>query len=112
MTKAQKMLVLECNGRRMGQPSRVQKEFQRAAAANLVANVAVIAEPILTQISSFLSYERQKRRGGVSVGKATLEDLQSLADSLKYVEFFWFVNHEILNKQLTNVPLIIFNRCR
>ena len=84
MTNAQKAIVMECNRRRMGAPSRVQAEFKRKGDANLAANIIAIAKPSVSMIASFLSYERKKARGGVAVGRTTLQDLEAYASQKQY----------------------------
>ena len=86
MTKSQKDVVLLMSQRNMGAPSRVQNEFKRMAVVNVAANVQVIAEPSVAKISSFLSYERKKRRGGVPVGRTTLQDLANFAATKQHGE--------------------------
>ena len=79
MTNAQKAIVMECNRRRMGAPSRVQSEFKRKGDANLAANILAIAKPSVSMIASYLSYERKKARGSV-----TLQDLEAYASQKQY----------------------------
>ena len=45
MTKEQIEIVLECQNRRQGAPSRVQLEFSRTAARSIEANRSVVEKP-------------------------------------------------------------------
>ena len=79
MTKSQKDVVMLMHNRNMGAPSRVQSEFKRIAITNAANNINIIPEPSVAKISSFLSYGRKKQRGGVPVGRTTLQDLANIA---------------------------------
>ena len=87
LTNKQKALVLLCNERHLGAPSRIQSEFRRAAVISLAANDPVMAEPSVGKIASFLSYQRKKQRGGVAVGRTTLQDVEEYASRMAHGEF-------------------------
>ena len=52
-------MILLCNERRLGSPSRVQQEFQRAALVSAENNEEAVSEPSVAKISSFLSQDAQ-----------------------------------------------------
>ena len=89
MSMSQKGIVLEMEQRNMGAPSRVQNEFKRRAVANIADNIPAITEPSVAKISSYLSYQRKKLRGGVPVGRTTLEDLSNFAASKQHGKLKW-----------------------
>ena len=86
-TPAQKRMILWCNERRFGAPSRVQQEFQRAALVSAENNEEAVPEPSVAKISHFLSYHRQKLIGGVRVGQTSLQDIQRFEELNQYGEF-------------------------
>ena len=94
MTVEQKKIVLECHNRRQGAPSRVQLEFSRTAIRQREENIPAVAKPSVAQVSSFLSYKRRMDRGGVAVGKTTLQDIAAFGLANEYGEL---VNNVIIN---------------
>ena len=50
-------------------------------------NEEAVSEPSVAKISSFLSYHRQKLRGGVRVGQTSLQDIQRFDELNQYGEF-------------------------
>ena len=80
-------MILLCHERRLGAPSRVQQEFQLAAHVSAEKNEEALAEPSVAKISSFLSYHRQKLRGGVRVGQTSLQDIQRFDELNQYGKF-------------------------
>ena len=92
MTLEQKRIVLECHNRRQGAPSRVQLEFGRTIALQREQNIPAVAKPSVARVSSFLSYKRRKDRGGVAVGKTSLQDIAAFGLANEYGEL---VNNDI-----------------
>ena len=65
----------------------LQQDFQRAAIVSVENNEEAVPEPSVAKISSFLSYYRQKLRGGVCVGQTSLQDIQRFEELNQYGEF-------------------------
>ena len=75
------MCVIQCERRRMSQPTRVIDEFNRLANAAIAANESVIPTPTTDMNSSFLSSRKKTARNGVAVGKTTFQDLARFANT-------------------------------
>ena len=74
LSPRQKEIVLQCLMRKQGMPKRVIDEFVRQAAIQLAANLPVVPTPTTDMISSFISHHRKRERGGIAVGKTSLQD--------------------------------------
>ena len=79
LSPRQKEIVLQCFMRKQGMPKRVIDEFVRQAAIQLAANLPVVPTPTTDMISSFISHHRKRERGGIAVGKTSLQDLETFA---------------------------------
>jgi hypothetical protein len=57
----------------------VIREFTRIAAFNLANGLPVVPTPLVSMVTSFLTYHRLKERGGKPVGGQSLDDIYAFA---------------------------------
>jgi hypothetical protein len=58
---------------------KVIREFTRMAAFNLANGLPVVPTPLVSMVTSFLTYHRLKERGGKPVGGQSLDDIYAFA---------------------------------
>ena len=76
--------MLKCLDRRQTGAKAMITEFERLARLQIVANLQVVPTPQKKMINSFLCYHRLQERGGIPVGKTTLQDLESFANQRQF----------------------------
>ena len=81
LSKSQKEVVLRYQDRKISQPKRIIDEFNYMNAQRIGNNEVAIEVPTTVLITIFLSYLRRQQRGGVAVGKTTLQDLEAYANA-------------------------------
>lgn len=96
LSPRQKEIVLQCLMRKQGMPKRVIDEFVRQAAIQLAANLPVVPTPTTDMISSFTSHYRKRERGGIAVGKTSLQDLETFARENRIGKQIYSINKRSL----------------
>ena len=96
LSPRQKEIVLQCFMRKQGMPKRVIDEFVRQAAIQLAANLPVVPTPTTDMISSFISHHRKRERGGIAVGKTSLQDLETFARENRIGKQIYSINKRSL----------------
>lgn len=86
LSDAQKAIVLSCLERQQRGAKPIISEFERLARLQIVANLPVVPTPPATMITSYLSHYRHLERGGVPVGKTSLQDLEAFANRKQFGE--------------------------
>ena len=59
---------------------KVIKEFTRLAVHSVANNLPVVPTPLVSMVSSFLTYHRKKERGGHLVGGQSVEDIAAFGE--------------------------------
>lgn len=86
LSEAQKAVVLACLDRRQSGAKAIIREFERLALLQIVSNLPVVPTPPVKMINSYLCYQRLQERGGIAVGKTSLQDLEHFANQRPFGE--------------------------
>ena len=84
LSNSQKGVVLRCQDRKINQPKRIIDEFNYINSNLIHDNEEAIEVPTTAMITSFLSYLRRRHRGGIAVGRTTLQDVEAYANAANF----------------------------